>query len=464
MTKSQPGKQSLNQKSLQVSLVMLAGILISTALSLHGRFPLQLDVVLLALSILSALGACCVRSAAGGMELNRSHRTMVALGAICAGICWLILRPSVYVRYVSEFDTIVVPSFVVISLVIFCMFGLPVGRIVRWPIYLCAGLLMVILAWTIQRTPSPPIDAWVFAQRSCAALLQHLNPYAIHMPNIYGPGTPFYRPEEISGQEVMRGYSYPPFTLFAVLPFYLLFNDHRWAYAIFTVSAALVVAHIRRSQLSVCAAFLILLCPFSAQQVSSAWTEPLQLLCLTLTVWCAINRPRWTAVLFGLFLAGKQYTPFFLPAGLFLLPKPWKLKSVANFYSVALGIASLVSLPLVLIDPNAFLRSAVLPLLHGGMRFDSLSFFAAFLHEPQQPPTWLAYVYVVSVYALCFRFLPTGIFSFCLSLGTAGIGLFAFNKYAFGNYYYLLMGSLFASLATLEERVEQPLPASPGAR
>jgi hypothetical protein len=214
--------------------------------------------------------------------------------------------------------------------------------------------------------------------------------------------------------------------------------------------------------LAIPAALLLVFCPLAVYIITCAFTEPLMVLFLVLTVYSVRRVPFLTPVFLGLLLATKQYTVFFIPAIYFLLPRPLSFRGTSMFLGLTLLTILLVTLPIALWDWPAFRHSTIDVLARANFRYDSLSYPAFYGSRSTPPATWYAYVLVVVAYAFCFWRLPPGARSFCYAIALAGIMLFAFNRAAFGNYYFFLLGALLITLP-LETKTTSAGMASPQA-
>ena len=98
-----------------------------------------------------------------------------------------------------------------------------------------------------------------------------------------------------------------------------------------------------------------------------------------------------------------------------------------------------------------FWRSLVVFHLLQPFRDDSLSYMAMLAHRHIYIPGWLPFVLAGAVSAIAWRkerLLPATQFAACaLSL----LVFFAFNKQAYCNYYFLVIGLLACSLASMAE-------------
>ncbi len=330
----------------------------------------------------------------------------------------------------------------------------------KW-LVLIAFLLTGI--WMLVHTPHPAIDTFYVHQESSQALLEGRNPYAITVPNIYGPDTPYYPREFMSGDRMLFGYTYPPLSLLASLPGYALFGDHRVSMLVCLLAAGWLMASLTRGPLALFALATFLTFSRIYQVLESSWTEPLLVLLLAGTVFSALRGYRATPILFGLLLASKQHMLLFAPAGLLLLPQPWQFKQILNFFGKAAITGLVVTLPFILWDPHAFYNSVVAVHLALPPRWDSLSVTSLF-HEMQwlAPPEITTLVLVALVYVIAWLRAPRTPAGFALTVTAAAFAFFVFGK-GFLNYYFFVYGAACCTLAAMGE-IPSPAPklSSPG--
>jgi hypothetical protein len=166
-----------------------------------------------------------------------------------------------------------------------------------------------------------------------------------------------------------------------------------------------------------------------------------------------------TPVLLGLLLSSKQY----LPATILLFPlvEPQKRswKRVIIDMVVACAAAAVVTLPLALWDFKAFWQSAITLQMLQPYRPDALSFLAwwGYGRTGWTGPFWLAFVALFIAALLSLWRLPRGIPGFIMGFAFTYYCFFAFNKQAFANYYYLVLGSLCIATALTCHTVFQPV-------
>lgn len=323
-------------------------------------------------------------------------------------------------------------------------------------------------AWVLHTAPRPGVDVYVFQDQACAALLRGENPYAMTFPDPYaGAGDRFYAPGAASGGRLHFGYPYPPLTLWMVLPAHLLAGDFRFAQLAAVVLSGALIAFARPGRLSALAAALLLFTPRGFFVLEAGWTEPLVVVLLAATVFTAVRTGGGRAgvpsggskplgrmlalpVALGLFLASKQYLVLALPAVVILLrPGVGRAREGKRAFLVALGSGLVVSLPLVLWDLPAFLHSAVTLQFRQPFRPDALSYLVPIASSGWgQPPAWVGFIFALPAIALSLWRCPRGPAGFSSALALVLFAFFAFNKQAFCNYYYLVLGALCCALAT----------------
>ncbi len=80
------------------------------------------------------------------------------------------------------------------------------------------GFWTISALWVIALSGVPTNDVWWFQQIGSHALLSGVDPYSVQMPNVFGPGSPFYAPETMVGDHLTFGLPYPPLSLLLTLP------------------------------------------------------------------------------------------------------------------------------------------------------------------------------------------------------------------------------------------------------
>ena len=343
--------------------------------------------------------------------------------------------------------------------------------------YLAAGAIL------LATHPVPGVDVVTFQRDACDALLAGRSPYAITFPDESPAGTSLYAPGVARDGRLHFGFPYPPLSLLVVLPFHAV-GDFRYAGLVATAAAAGLIAFASPRPPALAAAGLLLLTPMGFFVAWAGWTEPLVLLCLAGTVFCAgrvrhtavpqarsldANSPRpkavphigpgsapsvdptfvtstlMLAVPLGLLLASKQYAVLLLPLVPLLVPAGRRLRTVL----AGLAVAAAITLPMALWDSAAFLHSAVLLQFRQPFRADALSFLAP-LHGvlPHAAAAALPFALTLAATACVLKACPRTPAGFALGSAAVLLVFFALNKQAFCNYYHLVIGALCCAIAT----------------
>jgi hypothetical protein len=297
----------------------------------------------------------------------------------------------------------------------------------------------------------------MFQHQSWQALAHGWNPYTIHFPDPYPAASSarFYGPGVSVNGELQFGYPYMPLTLLMALPGYLV-GDVRYASLAAMVVSASLIAFARPSRGSFLAATLLLSTPVFPLMLFLGWTESYVLLLVAAAWFCQCRAPRLVPYVIGLLLVSKQYMIIGAPVVLLLVPRPWSIRSLWAFIWRAGAAGAVVTLPLVLWNPHAFLDSAIWLQFRQPFRWDALSYLV--WAAPKNPAKWMglpfagaAIAWLVIAAAARRHKVP-----FALALALAMAAFFALNKQAFANYYYLVAGMLCVAMAGLGEHNPRP--------
>ena len=302
-------------------------------------------------------------------------------------------------------------------------------------------------AWIIHRSPNPPIDVHLFHRYAIAALRSGVDPYAITFPDIY-QGRVYYGSGLSVDGRLQFGYPYFPFSLLLSMPGQILFKDVRFAQLIAIELSALLMTFARPQGLGLMAAALYLTTPRTFFVLEQSWTEPFLVLGVSALVFAGCRRSRLTPWLFGAFVAVKQYLVFALPAAWLLVEAPRGRARLLTFLTKAAIVGAVLTLPFVLWNPAAFWRSVVTLQFHQPFRADALSvlsWWASRGHEPL--PALISFVVAAAASVLAVWRLPRTPAGFAMAIAMTFLGFFAFNKQAFANYYFFVVGALYATVA-----------------
>jgi hypothetical protein len=237
-------------------------------------------------------------------------------------------------------------------------------------------------------------------------------------------------------------------SLFLAIPGHL-FGDHRYSQLAAMTASGALMAYARPGPLGPVAAALFLFTPRGLFVLEQSWTEPFLVLLLSATVFVACRRQGWTPYLFGLFLVVKQYLVFVVPLAWLILRAPLPRRNELGRWALkALAIGAAVSLPMALWDLNAFIKDVVMLQFGQPFRPDALSYPAYALSRDRSPlsTSWAFIAALVAIGMSLWRAARTPA-GFAGAVALTCLGFFAFNKQAFANYYYFVVGALCCSVA-----------------
>lgn len=318
---------------------------------------------------------------------------------------------------------------------------------------------VVLGLWTVHASANPHIDVWVFERDAARELLKGHNPYAMTFPDIYHstlPGYPqqVYGPGLVANDRCQFGFPYPPVTLLFTTLGYVIAGDPRYAQVLALVVAGIFILLSGRGRIVVVAAALLLFTPRVFFILGRAWTEPFAIMLLAATVFCACHQSRWLPVALGLFFATKQYLILAAPLTFFLLPAGWTWRGWARLLFLTAVVAAAVTLPFALWDWAAFWKSTVTVQKIAPFRWDALSFIVwwGFHGHGEQVKLANYAVFpaaVASLMALAIALWrsPRTVAGFAASLALVSLAFFAFNKQAFCNYYFFVIGAICCALS-----------------
>ena len=343
--------------------------------------------------------------------------------------------------------------------------------------------------WMIHSSPDPYIDVWVFQQHGAAELLRGHNPYVMTIPDIYHSTLPghqqVYAAGLVSDDRLQFGFPYPPVSLFLATLGYAVAGDHRYAQVAAIALAGLFVGYARPGLVPKLAAALLMFTPRIFFILGRGWTEPFGVMLLAATIFCACRRSRWLPLPLGLLLATKQYMVLAAPLTFFLLPPGWRWGDWLRLLLKSIGIAAVVTLPLALCNWHEFWRSTVTVQQFAPFRWDALSYLVwwgftrAHFHLLDYP-IWLisrratvtdpivAFIWstlaAVAMLLLSLKRAPRSPAGFAAAMALTSLVFFAFNKQAFCNYYFFVIGAICCAIAAWtvgDDRPKESLPRSP---
>lgn len=312
------------------------------------------------------------------------------------------------------------------------------------PVLLLLATWLGLGLWLLKASPAPMIDVWYWHRAGYEALAQGIDPYAIHMPNIYGH-TRWFAPGLADNTKVFVGYPYPPVTMLLGGLGHLLKQDYRYFNLVAQTLAAGFIAFSRPGRMATLAAILFLYTPRGLFVLEQGWTESISALAITACVCCAVRWPRALPWVFGVMLGVKQYFVFALPL-LPLLTGTSDLKVLLRFVLKAAIIPLVITLPFALWDPGAFFNSVVAFQAKQPFRADALSVMA-FLASNGGPmlPLNISFLLAAGASALALWRSNRSPAAFSAALALVLLFFFFFAKQAFTNYYYLIIACLCAA-------------------
>lgn len=339
----------------------------------------------------------------------------------------------------------------ILSMAAFVTARQPLGRAV---LGLAVAAHFGLLAWTISAAPDPFIDVHQFQQEGSAALVRGENPYALRFVNIYGPDTEFYAKEVMDGDRVKFGFPYPPLSLLAAAPGYVVAGDYRFAGLLAVSGTAVVMSLVRPGRLATGVALLLLMAPTTTHVIYWGWTEPFIALAIAATAYAAIRRVGATALALGALVALKQYLlPVLVLAPLIMRDVRRAVGSV-RMVGIAVAVLLITSLPFLAWDPGSFIYSTVT--FHGlqPFRIDALNFSALSVRMGlPELPAWVGFAAAAWAAGVALLRTPRTAAGFFGALALVLITFFLFGKQGFVNYYFIAMVSLLAGAVSASDRL-----------
>lgn len=317
-------------------------------------------------------------------------------------------------------------------------------RVLRLQIAALVAVHFAMGVWTIHQSPSPAIDVHIFQRDAITALRHGTNPYSLTYPDIYGDAS-FYGPGLSLDGRLQFGFPYFPVSLLLALPGQLLGGDHRYAQLAALELSAVLMAFARPRGFGGIAAALFLTTPRVFFVLEQAWTEPFVVLGVASVVFAACRYERAVPWMFGAFLALKQYLVLAIPAAWLLVRRRG---DVIPLLVKASLVATAVTIPFILWSPGDFWKSVVALQFHQPFRPDALSYLAWWTQSGHhQPPATIPFVAAGIAAAITLWRIPRTPAGFAAGLALTLFAFFAFNKQAFCNYYFFVIGAYAVSIA-----------------
>ncbi len=459
-------RQAVLVRALSRPWLAVAAIVLSLTLHLSDGFYHEPTLAWLALALAAAvLGVAGVRWPWRREQDDGDAATSALLTAgLLVSAVALVTRPLA--RYMADPRPWRHPELLIV-VAIAAAVALSAAATSRATARRRAGLVLAAVAlwlgaWTIRESPRPHIDVIPVHTDAFAALARGQSPYGITFDDMYGPNEPFYSPEMRDGKRVLFGFPYPPLSLMLAWPGHALLGDLRYSEALALSIAILLLIWIGRDVGVLCAAAL-LLAPRLVFHLEQGWTEPFPIVLIVATVATALRQPSWGWLPLGLLMASKQHMVLALLFVTMLVPRARAdagalvhATSVGRFALKAVAVAAAVTVPLALMDVDAFIRSAVLLQLREPFRLDSLSFTRMFVAYgwplDKHGALYVSLVAGATALGLAWWRAPRSPAGFAASLALSCFFLAAFGKKAFLNYYFLVFAALLTAIAAARPR------------
>src|SRR5260370_9772549 len=170
-----------------------------------------------------------------------------------------------------------------------------------------------------------------------------------------GPGSKphFYPPGGVINGIIQTGMGYPPLSLLAIEPGYLI-GDIRYSDLAAMLIAAVLIAIARPSLLSSLSACLFLFSSRTFHVLYRSWPDPFLVAEMAMIVFAAYRTPSLIWLPFALLLATKQPAVLALPLIVLMVPDRRKAWLMAG---KAVLVAGVITLPFFLLNPPAFWQS-----------------------------------------------------------------------------------------------------------
>ncbi len=310
-------------------------------------------------------------------------------------------------------------------------------------------------AWLIIKSAPPHIDVYEVTKDACGAMKQGRNPYAIDFPFIYTDHPEweplFYPPGYVYDGRVHFGYQYMPLSLLVDFAGHLIGGDFRYGNLAAMAAAGALIGFSGAGFLSAAGAILLLTTPRGFFVIQMGWAEPVVVLCLALVVFCARRWPAALPFAAGLLLASKQHLLLAAPALWLVMPGEGRWK----FALKAAATAAVVTLPMVLWNPQAFWHSAIDVQIANPFRIDSLNFAVWWMKLGHaQPAGWISFVLGAMAAIIVAWRGPKTVAGFAGGVAVIYLTFFALSKQTFCNYYFLVVGALCCAVAASGKKSE----------
>ena len=440
-------------RAFGATAISLAALAVGLAIHFKDGEYTPLSMLLVTLAIIAMGIAVCLHARIRGMA--RWLESVLLAGILLQLIVLFISWPGVDLPHGPKWKLLPFQLGLAISLLLIAISNVGAKAVKLWfPLLVLTQLLLGI--WMVHSSPHPHIDVWVFQQNAAQELLNGHNPYAMTFPDIYHSTLPGY-PQEVYGKglvandRVQFGFPYPPVSLLLATIGYAIAHDHRYAQAVAVALSGLLIGYSRPGLIAKLAAALLLFSPRVFFVLGRAWTEPFTIMLLALTIFLACHQSRLLPLALGLLIATKQYMILALPISFFLLPADWRWRDWIDLLWKTLLVACIVTLPLALWDWHAFWKSTVRVQQLAPFRWDAISYLVWYgfrghlVTEPFTAAFWSSFAALAALGLALWR-APRTAAGFAASLAFISLAFFSFNKQAFCNYYFFVIGAMCCAI------------------
>ena len=454
-----PQQQQQDQPYIRIALLVIAASALGTAIQVRDGLYEPRGFAALTVTLIATTAALLLPARASAMTSAHRWTQWLFAAALALNLIQLFTydHPGSWHAYDDgslRAGRFYYAAMTAAAVIVVAMIWRPdLGR----PLLLALAVVICLIgAWVIRNVPQPYMDVWMLQTEGLKTFVHgHHNPYAAvfpdiyHRPGLYAPGA--LHPDGL----VHQGFPYPPMPFWLELPGYVIGGDYRWSsLAAIVLSGVLIAYSGMGNSLAPFAAAVFLTTPRTFFVLESGWTEPLTLLLLCATIFTAMRLPRLMPVFLGLFLCSKQYLLWAIPPLILLAGRPLNLGRLTRILFIAFLTGCAASLPLILWDSKAFIAASFSIADAATFRTDALSYLALWAALTRHIPTAgvaTAVGFTTAALATVVATIraPRTPAGYALAVAFAHLVFFAFYKFAFCNYYYLLIGALCAAIGAM---------------
>ncbi len=427
-------------------LLLVFIVALGEAIRLHSGAQDPVAYLSLALALLSIAAALFLPRAALALPAAARALALLALAALVLQGWQLVAAPPEWALRDGG-RVFRVLAFFVIACAVAAAAGLSgPARTLRIAAWLVPAAVLALAVYVVHATPDPWIDVYLVHVESFRDLLAGRSPFGQTRPNLYfGYANLHFYPAEIlsaDGRRIQLGFPYPPLQLLLTLPGHLVAGDYRYVQALALGASGALMMLARPGRIALAAGAIFLLTPNVLATMEGSWTEPMVVLMLSLTLFCAARARRhlWWAL--GALFAIKQYTILLLPlTPLLLQPRERDLRGLVRLLGPALAVAASIDLPFFLWNPRGFLHDVVVAPSLQPVRLDSLSWLALAARSGAAWPRWVPFAVLAAALAAGLLRAERSVRGFAAAAALASCAVFAFARQAFANYYVFPLGA-----------------------